>query len=414
MDRTMDLVAPTAHTDHLIHRMLSILPQSTEVSSDVGINMKKIYKKVETEQHELLKGRLFEPESHELLASLISLSYKDALIFLRKKLVDVVTEEDIPVNVSSMMRGAVNTKQLQSFINVFTENEKLIYKYPELIQFIEAALLTLEESKTVFWDQLLSTEKVIQLNGMAENTESIAQQLTDMLLHPIPGSQAHYPVKIVLQLAVFAYSLCGAQSSNSWEDEVHFKEALVTALIERPQGEYTLDWLGADLNARLQEHYAVSDKSSEQYVSNEKALRMELGDKIEELEIIERLHSFRVYRQRLEDYNSLLVKKGAACQYKSQIGQILEHIYSEKSSLHDLELIQDSLSGLLRSGLGRFGLKSKPHPANHSLIILYFLGGVTVPELKEIKDKCKGKKQKVIVVSNSICNASDIYDNIFY
>ena len=133
------------------------------------------------------------------------------------------------------MRGAVNVKQLQSFIGVFKDNPKLIYKYSSLVQLIEAALLSLEESKLVFWDQLLSTEKVIQLNALAENSESIAKQLTDMLLHPIPGSHSYYPVQMVLQLAIFAYSLCGTQSSSLWEDEGLFKEALAEALILRSQ-----------------------------------------------------------------------------------------------------------------------------------------------------------------------------------
>lgn len=133
------------------------------------------------------------------------------------------------------MRGAVNIKQLQSFTGVFRDNPKLIFKYPSLLQLIQASLLALEISKSVFWDQLLSTEKVIQLNALAENSESIAKQLTDMLLHPIPGSHSYYPVQMVLQLAIFAYSLCGTQSTTLWEDEGLFKEALAEALILRPQ-----------------------------------------------------------------------------------------------------------------------------------------------------------------------------------
>lgn len=36
-----------------------------------------------------------------------------------------------------------------------------------------------------------------------------------------------------------------------------------------------------------------------------------------------------------------------------------------------------------------------------------------MPELKEIQDMTKGKKQKIIVASNCICNASDIYNQVF-
>lgn len=55
----------------------------------------------------------------------------------------------------------------------------------------------------------------------------------------------------------------------------------------------------------------------------------------------------------LVDYNALLVKKGVTYQYKSQISQVLEHIFhADKPKLHDLQHIQGALSGLLRSGLG--------------------------------------------------------------
>mmetsp|Transcript_9363 Transcript_9363/g.11572 ORF Transcript_9363/g.11572 Transcript_9363/m.11572 type:complete len:554 (-) Transcript_9363:5-1666(-) len=257
IDRTMDLVAPTAHSDHLVHRILSILPPRDDPSDDIHIDMSEVFtsaipsrmKKIEIET-----GRLLELEGHSLLSEMVKLKHKDSLIMLRKKLVDVITEEEIPVNISTMMRGAVNIKQLQSFINVFKENPKLIYKYPALLQFIEASLLTLKKSKEVYWDQLLSTEKVIQLNALAENSESIAKQLTDMLLHPIPGGHTYYPVRVVLQLAIFAYSLCGT-TSESLRDEILFKEALADALIARPQGDHTLSWLGVDLNKRLEEHY---------------------------------------------------------------------------------------------------------------------------------------------------------------
>ena len=133
------------------------------------------------------------------------------------------------------MRGVVNVKQLQSFLDVFQENPRLIYKYPALLQYIQATLVSLELSKEAFWDQLLSSEKVIQLNALAENADTVASQLTDMLLHPIPGSQQYYPVHLVLKLAVFSYSLCGSVHPKMWSDEAAFKDALAEALVARSQ-----------------------------------------------------------------------------------------------------------------------------------------------------------------------------------
>ena len=398
----MDLAAPTAHSDHLIHRILSVLPSRGKPSSDVNIRMTDVFpeyiKPLDGSLQMYSTGRLLDRRCHELLSELISQKHKDALVTLRKRLVDVITEEDLSVNVSSMMRGAVNTKQLQSFIQVFRDNQQLIYKYPELLEYIEAALVTLEQSKQVFWDQLLSAEKVIQLNALSDNADTVATQLTDMLLHPIPGSEQYYPVHIVLKLAVFAYSLCtSSHEPKLWTDEMKFKDALAEAIVSRPQDSQTLLWLNTNLQDRLREHYQEQDQSSDEALSRKMGLKMEVTDELEEKSILDTLHHISIWRSGLQDYQTLLVQKGVTSQYKSQISQLLEHLFESKGApLRDLERVQDAISGLLRSGFGRLGLKSKTHPTSSSLLILYVLGGITTPEMKEIREIMAGHSQQVI------------------
>lgn len=102
----MDLVAPTSHSDHLIHRMLSVLPKRQYPSDDIHIDMKYIFPSAvrpKNTEIQIETGRLLELQGFELVVSLIGLKHKEALIELRKKFLDVVTNEDIPVNVSSMV-----------------------------------------------------------------------------------------------------------------------------------------------------------------------------------------------------------------------------------------------------------------------------------------------------------------------
>ena len=157
-------------------------------------------------------------------------------------------------------------------------------------------VLTLQKSKEVYWDQLLSTEKVIQLNGLSENSDSIALQLADMLIHPIPGSHDYYTVDVVLKLAIFAYSLCGSEldEKSLWEDEAKLKDALAESIISRENRDVRIDWLGDDLKKRISD-FNNGDIPDEEKKSILLGLKMEVLDKLEEQNIIEKLHSLKIY-----------------------------------------------------------------------------------------------------------------------
>ena len=58
------------------------------------------------------------------------------------------------------MRGIVNEKQLLTFLKIFQTNKKLIYKYPTITQYLIAIISTFQQSKSSFWDELLSIQKV--------------------------------------------------------------------------------------------------------------------------------------------------------------------------------------------------------------------------------------------------------------
>ena len=132
------------------------------------------------------------------------------------------------------MRGAVNNKQIQSFIDLFKENRKLIYKHKEIIKYLLSVNETFLKSGSNYWDQLLSTERVLQLNYSLENSqnENLLQQISDLLTCPVPGSTHFYPIHLILQLIIFIFSLFRYDLSNS--DDYIIKQALVQSILFSP------------------------------------------------------------------------------------------------------------------------------------------------------------------------------------
>lgn len=104
----MDLVAPTSHSDSLLHRILSVLPQKEGQKDDIEIDISQTLKEsiqaVGNENAKINSGRLLHKDSQKLFSSLAGMKHKDALVALRKELVDIINDEELPVNISSMVR----------------------------------------------------------------------------------------------------------------------------------------------------------------------------------------------------------------------------------------------------------------------------------------------------------------------
>lgn len=59
----------------------------------------------------------------------------------------------------------------------------------------------------------------------------------------------------------------------------------------------------------------------------------------------------------------------------------------DKQAVPELQHVTDSLGGLLLSGLGRFGLRfeAPPQPWEHSLVIVFVVGGISMREIRELQ-----------------------------
>ena len=57
---------------------------------------------------------------------------------------------------------------------------------------------------------------------------------------------------------------------------------------------------------------------------------------------------------------------------------------ADRREIKGLKHSSTSLAGLLKSGLGRFGLQKQPQPGDYPLVVLFVVGGVSVGEINQV------------------------------
>ncbi|KAK5578089.1 hypothetical protein RB653_003042 [Dictyostelium firmibasis] len=186
---------------------------------------------------------------------LITKSLKDVIMILKRRLVEIISKENINVDISSIA-GPTNIQSLIALVNVLkngvsndngdddeydgdnnkdNSNQMLMYRYNDLIEAVAAVEQTLNLSSQFHWDQLLSIEKILLLSSGYElddnhnddsdeedsdedNSEpSILSQICDIIETPISGGgdDKYYSIQEILILCVMAYSIKGLTSKLS-------------------------------------------------------------------------------------------------------------------------------------------------------------------------------------------------------
>ncbi|KAL4679734.1 hypothetical protein H8959_009384, partial [Pygathrix nigripes] len=73
--------------------------------------------------------------------------------------------------------------------------------------------------------------------------------------------------------------------------------------------------------------------------------------------------------------------------YKPLLKQVVEEIFHpERPDSIDIEHMSSGLTDLLKTGFSMFMKVSRPHPSDYPVLILFVVGGVTVSEVKTVKD----------------------------
>ncbi|NXP45364.1 SCFD2 protein, partial [Heliornis fulica] len=79
--------------------------------------------------------------------------------------------------------------------------------------------------------------------------------------------------------------------------------------------------------------------------------------------------------------------------YKPLLKQVVEEICNpDRPDPVDIEHVSSGLTDLLKTGFSMFMKVNRPHPGDHPLLIMFMVGGVTVSEVKMVKDLVATRK----------------------
>ncbi|XP_068134658.1 sec1 family domain-containing protein 2 [Hyperolius riggenbachi] len=403
IDRTLDVTGAVGHHgDSLVEKILSILPCIPGQTNDVMINMDVLTDlRIDGENEGIIApGCLSQPQdaaAKSLWESMMNMKQKEAVMEVKRYLVDAASREKLPIKMSM---GRVTPEQLRSYVMLFKKNQQALENHCGLLQLALATVQTLKHPECGKWDNFLAFERaVLQTTGKSE-LPSVLNQLYPMIKsHSERGADNDYSIEDILLLLVYIYSVTGdIQQNNELEVmEGEVRKVLVQCLCDEPELSPLLQKItGCESFAEL-----TLDKSTAAV------------DKIFTI-----LHDLTKVRAHLRLFHSVHVPGSNVQQaaYKPLLRQVIEEIFhSDHVEPVDIEHMSSGLSDLLKTGFSMFMKVSRPHPADAPLLILFVIGGVTVSEVRMVKDLVASLKPgvQVVVLSTRLLKPFDIPELLF-
>eukprot|EP00164_Ancoracysta_twista_P009564 GFYU01014190.1.p1 GENE.GFYU01014190.1~~GFYU01014190.1.p1 ORF type:complete len:707 (+),score=186.31 GFYU01014190.1:158-2278(+) len=436
IDRTMDLVAPCMHSDNIMDRIYALLPRIDSMAADVVVDNATLHPR-----HDMMKqpGDVFvsgslcthhDTTASELLDSMVGKKFKESLITIRKQLIDVMTAENIPVDMKYTM-GNVSSSKLKAFLQkIEAEDQDAINRHLNLLNYSYAGASILQLSEKSMWDELLQIEKVLQM-CCDDPSQSLVQQLTDLLRLSLLGggsSTQQHSLYDVVVLAILTYSLAGREFSM--QEEIQFKEAMLSTLLNVPQKK-DIEWIGRlskDLHKYMRRTSNMSNTTADDGTAADAddggpgndaddSLVMEDQAELSTSEfkhmlteavevVVTRLRGLATYRNDLKDFRSLTLGQGI---YQSLMKQVVNGIFDSSRELSDLDRLATSHLSLLKGTFSRLGFNTTPKPRDNPVLIIFVVGGITCAEIRDIREICQNRRIRVLIGSTGITTAADIY-----
>ncbi|NWW05464.1 SCFD2 protein, partial [Oreocharis arfaki] len=106
----------------------------------------------------------------------------------------------------------------------------------------------------------------------------------------------------------------------------------------------------------------------------------------------------------------------ASASYKPLLKQVVEEICNpDRPDPVDIEHMSSGLTDLLKTGFSMFMKVNRPHPGDHPLLIIFMVGGVSVSEVKMVKDLVATRKPgtQVIVLSSVLLTPHSAVELLF-
>ncbi|XP_061849953.1 sec1 family domain-containing protein 2 [Colius striatus] len=402
VDRTLDLAGAVGHHgDNLAEKILSVLPKLPGHKTDVMVNMVELTELQTTDEtcSIIAPGCLAQPNdpaAKALWESFMNLKQKEAVMEARRHLVEAASRENLPIKMSM---GRVTPEQLSSYIQLFRNNLKALENHCGLLQLVLATVQTLKHSQTSKWDNFLAFERLLLQTIGESEMPSVLNQLLPMIKSYNERTKDDYTCEDILVLLVYTYSVVGEIKSGKELDaaEEEMKRALVKAICDEPEPSPLLQKItGCDSSLNL---------------TSQKATGVVNG-------IFRSLRSIARARMHMKQFNSIHNPGSNTLQasYKPLLKQVVEEICNpDRPDPVDIEHISSGLTDLLKTGFSMFMKVNRPHPGDHPLLIIFMVGGVTVSEVKMVKDLVATRKPgtQVIVLSSALLTPHSAIELLF-
>ncbi|XP_077135886.1 sec1 family domain-containing protein 2 isoform X2 [Ranitomeya variabilis] len=373
IDRTLDITGAIGHHgDSLVEKILSVLPSIPGQKNDVMIDMKELTNlRIDGENEGIIApGCLSQPNdiaAKSLWESMLTMKQKEAVMEVRRHLVDAASREKLPIKMSM---GRVTPEQLKSHALVFKQSKQALENHCGLLQLALAAVQALKHPECSKWDTLLAFERLVLQNTGRSELPAVLNQLYPRIKSHNERREDDYSIEDMLVLLVYMYSVTGEVMINNELEvaEGQVRKVLIHSLCDEP-----------DLSPLLQK-ITGCESSSELTLEESTAV----VDKV-----FASLRDLTKIRSHLKLFSSVHVPGSNIQQasYKPLLKQIVEEIFHpDHTEPADIEHMSSGLTDLLKTGFSMFMKVSRPHPGDSSLLILFVIGGVTVSEVRMVKD----------------------------
>ncbi|KAM5192136.1 sec1 family domain-containing protein 2 isoform 2-T2 [Mantella aurantiaca] len=341
IDRTLDMTGAVGHHgDSLVEKILSVLPCIPGHTSDVMINMDELTDlRIDGDNEGIIApgclSQSHEPAAKALWESMMNMKQKEAVMEVRRCLVDTASREKMPIKMSM---GRVTPEQIRSYIILFKENQDALENHCGLLQLACAAVQTLKNPQCAKWDSFLAFERaILQSTGKSE-LPSVLNQLYPMIKSYNERNADDYDIEDILVLLVYIYSVTGdIQKNNELEVmEGELKKVLIQCLCDEPK-----------LSPLLQN---ITGCESPPELTLEKSTAA--VDKI-----FASLRDLTKVRTHLKLFSSVHVPGSNIQQasYKPLLRQVIEEIFHpDRAEPLDIEHMSSGLTDLLKTGFSMF------------------------------------------------------------
>ncbi|XP_040822450.1 sec1 family domain-containing protein 2 isoform X2 [Ochotona curzoniae] len=341
VDRTLDLTGAVGHHgDNLVEKIISVLPQLPGHTNDVMVDMVELTSlhAAGDGQNVVAPGCLAQADdaaARTLWDTLLNTRHKEAVMEVRRHLVEAASRENLPIKMSM---GRVTAAQLTAYIQLFKNNMQAMSKHCGLLQLGLATAQTLSHPHTAKWDNFLAFERLL-LQSLGESAPAaVLDQLLPLVKPASQRSHDDYGPEELLVLFTYVYSVTGEQAADGAleEAEERVKKALAQALCEEPELSPLLQKItGCDSPVNLTPHKSKAAVD----------------------ELFATLRDVAGARRLMKQFKSVHVPGSHAHQasYRPLLKQVVEEIFHpEKPDPTDIEHVSSGLTDLLKTGFSMF------------------------------------------------------------